>query len=71
MRLRLRVHLEAVLVAHLPGADLAVPAQALQAFGFELVVEVLGRADFGARHVGRAFLCLEGREGGGSRENRG
>ena len=48
--LGLRVAFEAVLVAALLRADLAVPAQALQAFGFEPVVEVFGRTNFGAGH---------------------
>ena len=52
VRLRLRVAFEAVLVPRLLLAHLAVPAQPLQAFGFELVVEVFGRAYFGAGHDG-------------------
>jgi len=46
------VHLEAVLIAHLPLAQLAVPAEALQAFRLHLVVELLGRAHFCFRHLG-------------------
>ena len=52
VRFGLRVAFEAVFVAGLFGADLAVPAQALETFGFELVVEVFGGAYFGARHGG-------------------
>lgn len=48
----LGVHLEAVFVAALLFADLAVPAQALEAFGFEFVVEVFGAADFCFGHLG-------------------
>lgn len=48
----LRVHLEAVFVPALLLAGLAVPAEALEAFGFESVVEVFGAADFGFGHVG-------------------
>jgi hypothetical protein len=39
------VHLEAVGIAALLFADLAVPPQALEAFGLELVAQVFGRAD--------------------------
>ena len=42
----LGVHFETIFVAALLFADLAVPAQALEAFGFEFVVEVFGAADF-------------------------
>lgn len=48
----LGVHFEAVFVAALLLADLAVPAEALEALGFELVVEVFGAADFCSRHIG-------------------
>ena len=41
---------ETVFVAGLLLAYLAVPAEALQAFGLELVVQVFGRAYFGTRH---------------------
>jgi hypothetical protein len=44
--------LEAVLVAALLFADLAVPAQALQAFGFHFVGDIFGAADFGFGHGG-------------------
>ena len=60
----LRVHLEAVFVAALFGADLAVPAQALEAFGFELVVQVFGAADFGAGHFGGVLGSFRRREKG-------
>jgi hypothetical protein len=46
------VLLEAVLVAALFLADLAVPAQALQAFGFHFVRDIFCAADFGFRHGG-------------------
>ena len=49
----LRVHFEAVFVAALLFAHLAVPAKALEAFGFEFVVEVFGAADFGFGHLER------------------
>ena len=52
---------EAVLVAHLAGACLAVPAQPLEAFAFELVGQVFGAADLGSRHGGG--LCRDGRNG--------
>lgn len=58
VRLRLRVAFEAVLVPRLLLAYLAVPAQALQAFGFELVVEVLGGAYFGAGHDGGVAIVV-------------
>lgn len=51
--LRLRVHLEAVGIAALLLADLAVPSQPLQALGLELVAQVLGRADLCFRHFWR------------------
>ena len=58
----LRVAFEAVFVAGLFFADLAVPAQALKAFGFELVVEVFGGAYFGFGHDGGScFLKVERR----------
>ena len=44
------VLLEAVFVAALFGADLAVPAQALQAFGFHLVGDIFRAAHFGFGH---------------------
>ena len=47
-----RVAFEAVFVAALLFAGLAVPAQALEAFGFELVGDVFCGADFGAGHGG-------------------
>lgn len=53
----LAVHLEAVFVAALLLAHLAVPAQALEAFGFELVVEVFRATDFCFRHVGGGVAC--------------
>ena len=46
--LGLRVALEAVLVAALLLADLAVPPQALQALALHLVRDIFGRADFTA-----------------------
>lgn len=48
----LGVHFEAVFVAALLFADLAVPAKALEAFGFELIVKVFGATDFCSRHLG-------------------
>ena len=48
----LRVLFEAVLVAALFFADLAVPAEALEAFGFHFVGDVFGAADFGFWHDG-------------------
>ncbi len=42
----LSVHFETIFVAALLFADLAVPAQALEAFGFEFIVEIFGAADF-------------------------
>ena len=48
----LRVAFEAVLIAGLLFADLAVPAESLEAFGFELVVEVFCGAYFGFGHDG-------------------
>ena len=48
--LRLCVTFEAVFVAGLFFADLAVPAEALEAFGFELIVEIFGGAYFGFGH---------------------
>lgn len=62
--LGLGVHLEAVFVAALFFAYLAVPAEALEAFGFELVVEVFGAADFCARHVGGGLLSSRRLENG-------
>ncbi|KZL82013.1 hypothetical protein CI238_06107, partial [Colletotrichum incanum] len=53
VRLGLRVHLEAVLIAALLLAHLAVPPQPLQAFALELVAQVLRRADLCFRHGGR------------------
>jgi len=50
VRFGLRMHFEAVLIAHLPLAELAVPAQALQAFGLHFIVELLRRAHFCFRH---------------------
>lgn len=44
--------LEAVLVATLLLADLAVPAQALQAFRLHLVGDIFRAADFGFGHGG-------------------
>ena len=58
VRFGLRVAFEAVFVARLLFADLAVPAQPLQAFGFELVVEVFGGAYFGAGHDGSVLLVF-------------
>jgi hypothetical protein len=46
------VLLEAVLVAALLFADLTVPAQALEAFGFHFVGDIFGAADFGFGHGG-------------------
>lgn len=43
---------KAVLVAALLRAHLAVPAEALEAFGFHLVGDLLRRAHFGAWHRG-------------------
>lgn len=46
----LGVHFEAILVAALLLACLAVPSQALETLGLELVVQVFGTADFCFRH---------------------
>lgn len=54
--LRHAVLLEGVGVAALLFADLAVPSQALEAFGFEFVVEVFGRADLCFGHFGGVTL---------------
>lgn len=43
---------EAVLVSTLLFADLAVPAQALEAFGFHFVGDVFGASYFGFWHGG-------------------
>jgi hypothetical protein len=43
---------KSVLVAALLLADLAVPAQALQAFGFHFVRDIFRAADFGFAHDG-------------------
>lgn len=59
---------KAVLVAALLRAHLAVPAEALEAFGFHLVGDLLRRAHFGTWHRGGG--CPEGLEvvgGGGGR----
>lgn len=50
VRFGLGVHLEAILVAALLFACLAVPSEALEPFGLELVVEVFGTANFCFRH---------------------
>jgi hypothetical protein len=55
MRLGHGVLLETVLVAALLFADLAVPAQALQAFGFHFVRDIFCAADFGFGHGGGGF----------------
>ena len=52
VRLGHGVLLEAVFVAALLFADLAVPAQALEAFGFHFVGDIFGAADFGFGHGG-------------------
>lgn len=54
--LGLRVHLEAVGISALLFADLAVPSQALETFGLELVAQVLGRADLRLGHFGLVSL---------------
>jgi len=51
-----RVALEAVFIAALLLAHLAVPAQLLQTLRFHLVGEVLGRTYLGATHRS-VFLC--------------
>jgi hypothetical protein len=54
------VAFEPVFIAHLSLAYLAVPAQTLKPFRLHFVGEVLGGADFGARHRGGS----EGRKRG-------
>jgi len=49
----LSVTFEAVFVAHLAFADLTVPTETLETFGFHLVVEMFEGTGFGARHDGR------------------
>jgi len=49
--LRLSVHLEAILIAHLALAHLAVPSQPLKSLGLELVVQILRRSYFSFRHL--------------------
>lgn len=51
MRFAVDVAFEAVFVTTLLFAGLAVPAEALKAFRFELVADVLERTDFGFRHL--------------------
>jgi len=46
MRFRLGVTLEAVLISTLFLADLTVPPQALQAFGFHLIRDKLGSSNY-------------------------
>lgn len=58
VRFGLAVHLEAVLVATLLLAYLAVPAEALEAFGLELVVQVFGTTDFRFGHVDDGGGCV-------------
>ena len=53
VRFGLRVAFEAVLVAHLTFAYLAIPSQALETFRFELVVQELGGAYLGFGHLSR------------------
>lgn len=65
MRLGLGVAFEAVFVAALFGADLAVPPETLEAFGFHLVGEVFCGTDFGAGH---SCGCWGGGKGRGSAE---
>lgn len=48
----LGVAFEAIFITRLLFAHLAVPAESLEAFGFELVVEVLCRTYFGFGHGG-------------------
>ena len=56
----LRMAFEAVFVAGLLFADLAVPAEALEAFGFELIVEVFGGTYFCFGHRGGIGLFEAG-----------
>lgn len=51
VRLAIYVAFETVLVTALLFAGLAVPAEALEAFRFELVADVLKGADLGFRHI--------------------
>ncbi len=57
----LGVAFEAILIARLLLADLAVPAESLEAFGFQLVVEVLCGAYLGFRHNGGTWGFETGR----------
>jgi len=70
MRFRGDVTLKAVLISHLTLAGLTVPSQPLKPFGLHLVGDVLGRPNFGSRHLcgGSSRRCeieMGGRGSGG------
>jgi len=58
--LGLGVHLEAILIAHLALANLAVPSQPLKSLGLELVIQVFRRSHFSFWHL--ACDCLDVKE---------
>ncbi len=60
VRFGLGVHFEAVFVATLLFAYLAVPAQALEAFGFEFIVEIFGATYFCFGHLDGSSLKSDG-----------
>ena len=60
MSFGLRVLFETVLVPALFAADLAVPAEALEAFGFHFVGQVFCASYFCFRHFGGALWVLVG-----------
>ena len=63
VRFGLGVAFEAIFVAGLFFTDLAVPTEALEAFGFELIIEVFGGSDFGFGHdddfCARGWCCCK------------